>query len=63
MIISNGKIYEVCDACGEIVRTNKPLLGSVHICVTAEEQREFRVAIAHKAAANRAALRDAGGRG
>ena len=32
MIITNGKIYALCGKCGSLVRLNKPLLGSLHIC-------------------------------
>lgn len=32
MIVGNG-IYAICPKCHHMVRVNKPLLGSVHICV------------------------------
>jgi len=32
MIITNGKIYMECTKCGKLIRTNKPILGSLHIC-------------------------------
>jgi hypothetical protein len=33
--------YEVCGVCGKLVRLNKPLLGSLHICLTEEERNGF----------------------
>jgi hypothetical protein len=35
----NGRIYAVCGLCGQIVRFDKPFIGSWHICVTDEEAR------------------------
>ena len=35
-VISNGKVFAKCQACGKVVQMNKPLLGSLHICVEAE---------------------------
>lgn len=29
----NGKIYGLCADCHQVVRMDKPILGSVHICV------------------------------
>lgn len=37
MRIVGGKLMEVCPMCGKIVRIDKPLLGSMHFCVTEEE--------------------------
>lgn len=51
-----GKLYEVCATCGQIVRFDKPLLGSLHICVTEEEARDFRQQIAREAAIARQTL-------
>lgn len=28
-----GKLYMVCEHCGSFVRINKPILGSLHLCV------------------------------
>lgn len=28
----DGKLYALCRDCGNIVRINKPLLGSFHLC-------------------------------
>lgn len=28
-----GKVYNKCGACGKMVRLNKPVIGSLHICV------------------------------
>jgi hypothetical protein len=53
MIVTHGKIYETCAACGKLVRLNKPVFGSMHLCATEEEQ-----AIAHDAVeAQRHAMR------
>ena len=27
-----GKIYALCRQCGSMIRINKPLIGSLHIC-------------------------------
>jgi len=32
MIITNGKIYALCDTCKQIIRVNKPFIGSMHVC-------------------------------
>lgn len=32
MIVTGGKIYEWCAQCGRLVRLNKPILGSLHVC-------------------------------
>lgn len=32
IIVAGGKVYERCSACGKIVRVNKPLVGSLHVC-------------------------------
>jgi hypothetical protein len=37
----NGKLYGVCDNCGEIVRINKPIIGSLHLCRSEEERAEL----------------------
>jgi hypothetical protein len=30
--IVGNKIYDVCPTCGKIIRINKTILGSLHIC-------------------------------
>ncbi len=55
----NGKLYEVCGGCGDIIRLDKPLFGSVHVCATAEEQRKYAAQIAAKFAVNKARLENA----
>lgn len=43
-IVVSGKIYAVCDVCRQLVRINKPIFGSLHLCLTDEEisQKETR---------------------
>ena len=41
MIISNGKIFDVCFSCGEIIQLNKFLFGSLHICASEEERNMY----------------------
>lgn len=37
-VVGNG-IYATCPACGNLVRINKPVFGSMHLCsVEAQEQ-------------------------
>lgn len=48
MIVAGNKIYGICLDCGKLVRINKPIIGSVHICLTEEEkalkqQREKKI--------------------
>lgn len=59
MLVLGGKVYEVCGKCGQIVRFDKPLLGSLHICVTPEEERSYRNQIAREAATARQTLEQA----
>jgi hypothetical protein len=35
-----GKLMVVCAACGKLVRADKPLVGSWHLCLTEEERRK-----------------------
>lgn len=42
MIIAGSKIYEYCGVCGELVRINKFILGSIHICLSEEEIKQKR---------------------
>lgn len=32
VIVAGGKIYAVCSMCGRLIRINKPIFGSLHIC-------------------------------
>jgi len=36
-VVWNGKLYARCEACGKLVRADKPLLGSLHFCVDSPE--------------------------
>jgi len=38
MRIIGGRLFDVCRDCGGIVRLDKPLFGSLHICTTDEER-------------------------
>ena len=38
LIVVNGRRYRICDVCWQIVRVNKPLIGSWHICPLQEEE-------------------------
>lgn len=48
----NGKAYAVCRDCGSIVRFDKPLLGSLHICTLPEERQTNAQEIARRVAAS-----------
>ena len=39
MIVTGGKIYETCGRCGKLVRLNKPIFGSLHVCGRGRESR------------------------
>ncbi len=52
MIATNGKLYDVCGDCGRIVRINKPLLGSWHLCSTEEERVKYKAEIRERVALN-----------
>lgn len=41
MRIVGGKLMDVCPCCGKIIRVDKPLFGSLHVCTTDEEQRLY----------------------
>jgi len=43
-----GKIYKVCEDCGNVVQINKPIFGSLHICTTEEERLEHKEEIRKK---------------
>lgn len=32
VIVTNGKIYKTCGKCGKLVRVNKFMIGSLHVC-------------------------------
>jgi hypothetical protein len=40
LIVAGGKLYAQCPDCGKLVRVNKPILGSLHICLSPEELAE-----------------------
>lgn len=33
------KMYDVCAACGDIIRINKPIFGALHQCVEGDQYR------------------------
>lgn len=37
-----------CAACGQVVRINKPVIGSLHLCLTECEQRRSHVPEKHR---------------
>jgi hypothetical protein len=37
MIQIGHKLYERCQYCEQVIRINKPLFGSLHICLTQAE--------------------------
>jgi hypothetical protein len=61
LFATGAKIYSVCAGCGEIVRMNKPIFGSIHVCATEQEQVAHRQGIRASVQRNLAALRS--GRG
>ena len=38
-MIVNGKIYGRCADCKDLVRVDKWLIGSLHLCVSVKERR------------------------
>lgn len=28
----NGKLYMICGRCGSLIRADKPIIGSLHLC-------------------------------
>ena len=36
-IVAGNKIYQRCGICGQLVQTNKFLLGGLHICLSDDE--------------------------
>ena len=39
---SKGRLWVVCRECGKLIRYDKPILGSLHFCLTEEEIAEKR---------------------
>ena len=39
-VTPDGKIYVRCQSCGEMVRLNKPLIGSLHLCINDNNEKE-----------------------
>lgn len=37
VFVVGNQLYTQCGACGKVIRLNKPILGSLHICLTDEE--------------------------
>lgn len=40
MKVIGSSIYAVCDTCGDIVKLNKFIIGSLHICALPEDDQE-----------------------
>lgn len=40
MIIAGNGIYMVCLWCGKLVKLNKFIFGSLHVCLSEEERKE-----------------------
>ena len=59
ILVASGKIYRVCADCGDLVRVNKPIFGSIHLCTTEEERQKYPCEIAARVARNLAALMNA----
>ena len=49
MRVIGGKLMAVCRNCGKIIRLDKPLFGSIHVCATEEEQKLYGAQIARLA--------------
>jgi hypothetical protein len=56
MKIVGGKLMSVCPDCGQVVRLDKPFLGSLHICTTPEERKIYAAEIHRRFAVTKAAL-------
>lgn len=54
-----GKLYGVCNDCGKVVRLDKPLFGSAHLCTTQEERQKYPEQISRAVTWAEAALKDA----
>ena len=37
--LSGGKIFGTCEMCEKVVRLDKPLIGSMHLCLEQEERQ------------------------
>lgn len=37
---SNGKMYTICQCCYKLVRIDKFMIGSLHVCLTDKEMEE-----------------------
>jgi hypothetical protein len=59
MKVIGGKLMTVCPDCGQIVRLDKPFLGSLHICTTPEERKMYALEISRRYAATKADLEKA----
>lgn len=35
--LSAGRLFQRCAKCGKIVRVNKPIFGSLHVCALDED--------------------------
>jgi|APCry1669193181_1035450.scaffolds.fasta_scaffold90610_3 hypothetical protein len=56
MKIVGKKLLDVCQDCGQIVRIDKPIFGSLHICTTPEERKDYAAQIRQNYLATKAAL-------
>ncbi len=41
LIVTDGKIYAICDYCKSLIRLNKPIIGSLHACLPPEEREKL----------------------
>ena len=37
--VVNDKWYMTCGLCGNLIRVDKPIFGSMHLCLSEEEER------------------------
>ena len=61
MKIVGGKLMSVCSGCAKIIRLDKPILGSLHICTTDDERRIFASEIGRQYGAMKRYLESANG--
>ncbi len=40
-IVTDGKIYAICNYCKSLIRLNKPIFGSLHACLPPEERAKL----------------------
>lgn len=59
MKIVGGKLMSACPDCGQIVRLDKPFVGSLHICTTPEERKMYAAEISRRFSVTKAALEKA----